>query len=109
MSCMRSVWDRVIQSVKPTLVAGFAPPPTAVAPGLWSLERRLRMPGGPLLPSRTTIIRLPAGGLLVVSPPPVAAGGLAALDALGAVDEVLVPNTFHYLNAPAFLARHPGA
>jgi hypothetical protein len=95
--------------VRPTLVRGFAPPPVAIAPDLWTLERRLRMPGGPILSSRTSIIRLPSGGLLVVSPPPAELGGLEALDALGAVEEVLVPNSFHYLYAVDFLARCPGA
>jgi hypothetical protein len=94
---------------RPTVVTGFAPPPVELAPGLWSLERRLRMPGGPGLPTRTTILRLGSGGLLVVSPPPVEAGGLEPLERLGAVEEVLVPNSFHYLNARGFLARHPGA
>jgi hypothetical protein len=106
---MRSVWDRLIEPVKPKVVTAFAPPPVEIAPGVWSLERRLRMPGGPLLPSRATVIRLPTGGLLVVSPPPVEAGGLEALDALGTIAEVLVPNSFHYLNAPDFLARYPSA
>jgi hypothetical protein len=67
------------------------------------------MPGGPRLPSRTTVVRLPSGRLLVVSPPPVEAGGLEHLDALGVVEEVLVPNSFHYVNAPGFLARYPRA
>src|SRR5262249_43521280 len=79
------------------------------APDLWSLERRLRMPGGPGLPTRTTVIRLHSEALLIVSPPPVEAGGLECLEALGSVEEVLVPNSFHYLNAPGFLARYPHA
>jgi len=101
--------DRLIQRYQPRPVTDFAPPPLEVAPGLWTLERRLRMPAGPRLPTLTTIVRLASGGVLVVSPPAVACGGLAALDALGRVEEVLVPNSFHYVNAPAFLARHPGA
>ena len=109
MSAGRSIWDRLIQPVTPRVDTSFAPAPTQIAPGLWSLERRLRMPGGPSLPSRTTVIRLRAEALLVVSPPPVEAGGLDDLDALGSVDEVLVPNSFHYLNAPGFLARYPQA
>ena len=76
---------------------------------LSATPRRLRMPGGPRLPSRTTLVRLGSGGLLVVSPPPVEAGGLEPLERLGAVAEVLVPNSFHYLNAPGFLGRHPDA
>lgn len=67
------------------------------------------MPGGARLPTRTAIVRLPSAGLLVVSPPAVEAGGLEAVDALGRVEEILVPNSFHYLNARAFLARYPRA
>jgi|RhiMethySRZTD1v2_1073278.scaffolds.fasta_scaffold352663_2 uncharacterized protein DUF4336 len=109
MNARRSVWDRLIQLVRPRLVSGFAPPPIQIAPELWSLERRLRMPGGPSLPTRTTVIRLRSEALLIVSPPPVEAGGLECLDALGSVEEVLVPNSFHYLNTPGFLVRYPHA
>jgi hypothetical protein len=105
----RSIADKLMQYLRPTLMRGFAPPPLAIAPDLWTLERRLRMPGGPILSSRTSIIRLPSGGLLVVSPPPVEPGGLESLDALGAVEEVLVPNSFHYLYAADFAARYPRA
>lgn len=105
----RSLLDRLFRPVRPRVVRDFAPPPTRVAPDLWSLERRLRMPGGPGLPTRTTILRLGSGGLLVVSPPPVEAGGLEHLDRLGRIEEVLVPNSFHYLNARGFMVRHPTA
>ncbi len=109
MTLNRSVLDRAIQFVRPRLVRDFAPPPTPIAPDLWCLDRRMRMPGGPMLPTRSTIIRLPSRGLLVVSPPPVEAGGLERLEALGAVEEIVVPNSFHYLHAREFLARCPGA
>jgi len=105
----RGLADRLIQYIRPRLVAGFAPAPIAVAPDLWSIDRRYRLPGGLRLPTRATVIRLSSGGLLVVSPPPVEAGGLEQLDALGAVEEVLVPNSFHYLGAAAFSARYPRA
>jgi hypothetical protein len=105
----RSVIDRAIQLIRPRLVRDFAPPPTPIAPDLWSLARRTRMPGGPTLPTHTTVIRLRSAGLLIVSPPPVEAGGLDDLDALGVVEEILVPNSFHYLNASGFLARYPRA
>lgn len=105
----RSLLDRLIQYYRPRPVATFAPPPVPIAPDLWSLERRLQMPAGPRLPTRTTIVRLPSSGLLVVSPPPVECGGLERVDALGTVAEVLVPNSFHYVSARAFLARYPRA
>jgi hypothetical protein len=109
MNARRSILDRLIQLVRPRPVSSFAPSLTQIAPNLWSLEHRLRMPGGLSLPTRTTVIRLRSETLLVVSPPPVEAGGLEGLDALGAVEEVLIPNSFHYLNMPGFLARYPNA
>ncbi len=109
MNARRSILDRLIQHVRPRLVSTFAPPPLQIAPDLWSLERRFRMPGGLSLPVRTTMIRLHSEALLVVSPPPVEAGGLEDLEALGAIEEVLIPNSFHYLNAPGFLMRYPRA
>jgi hypothetical protein len=105
----RSLVDRLIQSTTPRVVAGFSPSPVEVAPGVWTVERRIAMPGGPSLPACATVIRLPSRGLLVVSPPPLSAGGLEALEALGPVEEILAPNSFHHLNARDFLARHPSA
>jgi hypothetical protein len=105
----RSLADRLLPHIRPTRVTDFAPPPEQVDARLWVMDRRLRMPGGPILPSRTTLLVLPSGGLLVVSPPAVEVGGLEALDSLGRVQHVVVPNSFHYLNARQFLARYPGA
>jgi len=105
----RSLLDRAMQLGQPRVVTEFAPPPVPIALDVWSLDRRLRMPAGMLLPNRTTILRLASGGLLVASPPPVAPGGLGHLDALGAVEEVLLPNSFHYLYGAEFLARYPTA
>lgn len=105
----RSVFDRVIRIVQPTVDASFSPAPTQIASRLWALDRRLRMPGGAILPTRTTIIVLSDGGLLVVSPPSVQAGGLKALDTIGRVRHVLVPNSYHHLNAVGFMALYPEA
>jgi hypothetical protein len=90
-------------------VSAFSPPPRELAPGLWSLDRLLRMPGGLRLPVRSTVIRLRSEGLLLVSPPPAEAGGPEQVDALGPVEELLAPNSFHYLGAASWLARHPRA
>jgi hypothetical protein len=109
MANTRSLLDRIVQAVRPTTVAGFAPPVAPVDSGLWDLERRARMPGGLILPTRTTVVRLPDGGLVVISPPPVECGGLESLDALGRVRHVVVSNAFHHLNARAFLERYPEA
>jgi hypothetical protein len=105
----RSLLDRVMQLGRPSWIAGFTPPPLPIDVRLWGLDRRLRMPGGAILPCRTTLVGLPSGGLLVVSPPPVELGGLEGLEALGAVEHVVAPNPFHYLSVSCFLARHPAA
>lgn len=98
--------DRLLLRGRPTVVVEHAPPPVRMGDGLWGLERWFRMPGGLVMPGNATILRLASGGLLVVSPPP---GPVDGLDALGPVEEVLLPNSFHYLGAGEFLARHPGA
>jgi len=105
----RPLADRIMRGVRPRVMRDFAPPPVPVAPDLWALDRRLRLPPGLTLPTRTFVVRLPSRGLLVVSPPPPEAGGLDALDALGAVEEILVPNSYHYVYAEAFAARYPHA
>jgi hypothetical protein len=109
MNVRRTLFERLLTPIRPKPVLGFAPPPTPIDDGLWILDRRLRMPGGLVLPTRTTIIQLRSRGLLIVSPPPVEVGGLEGIDHLGAVEETLAPNTFHHLHATAFHARYPDA
>ena len=110
MSSGRSVADRVIRLVTPRVVESFRPPPREIAPNLFELERLLRMPAGPNLPSRTTIVRLSSGRLVVLTPPPaVGAAEAAAITAIGMVDDVVAPNSFHYVHAADFLARFHGS
>lgn len=60
--------------------------------------------------TRTTIIRLADGGLVVISPPPVIGRGTAAaLGSFGSVEHVAVPNTFYYVYAADFLGHYPDA
>ena len=99
--------DRFLALSAPRAVTDFTPPPRELAPGVWTLERQLKMPGGPRLPSRSTILRLQSGALLVISPPPLSES--AGIEALGRVEQVVLPNSLHYLFAGEFMARHPGA
>lgn len=109
MSATRPFVDRLMRAATPRAIPDFAPPPQAVAPGLWALDRHLRLPPGLRLPTRSFVIRLSSGGLLLVSPPPLAAGGLEAVDALGPVEEILVPNSYHYVYAAELAAHYPHA
>lgn len=106
----RTFLDRMMQAGgAPRPIVDFQPAPLELADDVFVLDRRLRMPGGPALPARTTILRLADGGLVVISPPPAAAGGLETIDALGPVAHIVAPNSFHYLYAAEFLERHPRA
>lgn len=109
MASTRSPIDRLMQLVTPRPVADFAPPPRRLATDLWALDRQLRMPGGPVLPLRTTLIRLRDGSLVVISPPPLEEAGGAAIADLGRVRHVVAPNSFHHGYAAALAARHPEA
>jgi len=81
----------------------------AVVPGsIWCSERPVWF-GGVRLRSRTTVVRLAGGALWVHSPGPPTDQACAALDALGDVRWIVVPNKFHHLQAPATAARYPDA
>lgn len=97
MPQLRRLLDTVVKRMSPGFDAGYRPPPIRLADGVWSLERRLRMPGGPVLPSRTAIIRSEGDKLALISPPPPHEETFAMIEALGAVAAVVAPNSFHYL------------
>ena len=100
----------MLKRAVPRPVEGFTPPPFALGEGLWVLDRRLRHFGMGLLPSRSTIVRLGNGKLVVVSPPALLdAETAAAIDALGSVDAAVLPNPFHYVYAEEFSERYPAA
>ena len=64
---------------------------------------------GVWLRSRTTVVKLESGALWVHSPDAPSAALCEALDALGPVAWLVVPNRFHHLQMPAMAARYPGA
>ncbi|MEN8181081.1 MAG: GNAT family N-acetyltransferase [Myxococcota bacterium] len=110
MASGRFLIDRLVKLVTPRPVTAYAPLPHELAPGLWALDRQLRFPGGAGLPSRTTIVRLSSGALVVISPPPCfGSEHAAALDSIGVVRQVVAPNTFHYVYAAEFMDRQPDA
>lgn len=80
-----------------------------IVPGsIWVTERPIWF-GGVRLRSRTTVVRLSGGALWVHSPCTPTDEVCAALDALGEVRWIVVPNRFHHLQAPATAARYPNA
>lgn len=81
----------------------------AVVPdSIWVTERPVWF-GGVRLRSRTTVVRLAGGALWVHSPGAPTNEVCAALDALGEVRWIVVPNRYHHLEAPATAARYPKA
>lgn len=79
-----------------------------VPDSIWVAERPIWF-GGVRLRSRTTIVRLSDGALWVHSPCTPSDAVCAALDALGEVRWVVVPNRFHHLEAPSTAVRYPYA
>lgn len=79
-----------------------------VPDSIWATERPVWF-SGVRMRSRTTVVRLSDGGLWVHSPGPPTDEVCAALDALGEVRWIVVPNKFHHLEAPATAARYPKA
>jgi len=59
--------------------------------------------------ARTTVVRLAGGALWVHSPCAPTDEVCSALDALGEVRFIVVPNCFHHLQTPATAARYPSA
>jgi len=79
-----------------------------VPDSIWVTERPVWF-SGVRLRSRTTVVRLADDALWVHSPCAPTDDVCAALDALGDVRWIVVPNRFHHLEAPATAARYPDA
>lgn len=81
----------------------------AVVPDtIWVTERPVWF-SGVRLRARTTVVRLPGNALWVHSPCAPTDDVCAALDALGEVRWIVVPNRYHHLQTPATAARYPNA
>jgi hypothetical protein len=79
-----------------------------VADRIWSLERPVWFSGARLR-TRSTVVRLEDGSLLLHTPPPPSDALAEQLRALGPVRWLMVPNCWHHLGAPAAAARFPEA
>jgi len=79
-----------------------------VPDSIWVSERPVWF-GGVRLRSMTTVVRLAGDALWVHSPRAPTDDVCSALDALGEVRWIVVPNKFHHVGTPATAARYPKA
>jgi hypothetical protein len=79
-----------------------------VPDAIWVTERPVWF-SGVRLRARTTIVRLSGDALWIHSPCAPSDAVCAALDALGEVRWIVVPNRYHHLQTPATAARYPNA
>ena len=105
----RSLLDRVLSLVNPVALRSFAPPLRQVGDDLWVVDRKLAFSGGLAMPIRMTVVRLPAGGLVLYSPIALDAEVATALRSLGSVEAILAPSCFHYLFAAEYVSTFNGA
>jgi hypothetical protein len=81
---------------------------TVVPDSIWVTEQPVWF-SGVRQRARATVVRLSGGALWVHSPCTPTDDVCTALDALGEVRWIVVPNRFHHLQAPATAARYPNA
>src|SRR5215510_572992 len=79
-----------------------------LAPDLWVADRRQTFYGWPV-GTRMTVIRLPAGALLLHSPVQLDQQLRGELDAIGRVRYVVAPNRVHHLYAGRVAESYPEA
>lgn len=81
----------------------------AIGQDIWEYEVDLALGLGLRMPSRTTIVRLSSGALVVHAPLAFDDAAAAELAALGEVRFVIAPACTHWMFVKAFLARFPRA
>src|SRR6188768_3138599 len=81
---------------------------TVVVDRIWCLERPVWFSGARLR-TRTTVVRLDDGSLLLHTPAPPTDALAEELRALGPVRWLVVPNCWHHLGTPAAAAHFPEA
>ena len=103
----RRLLERLLGRVKAAPVRDFTPPPVEVAPGLWTLERKITLVG-PHLGTRSTLVALEEG-LWVHSPFLLDGATRDVLANLPPVAHLVAPNTFHYLYLGDWVNAFPDA
>src|SRR5688572_32962982 len=87
-------------------VTGSSVLQVVVPDSIWVTERPIWF-SGVRLRARTTVVRLSGDALWVHSPCTPTDDVCAALDALGEVRWIVVPNRYHHLETPATAALYP--
>ncbi len=82
---------------------------TQFGPGIWTAEDPCVSVLGFAYPTRLTAVRLPGGGLALLSPIPPEDALRAAIAALGPVRHIIAPNSLHHLSIPDWARACPGA
>jgi hypothetical protein len=90
-------------------MAGTASVARELGPALWAIDHPLRMPGGIELGSRTCVIRLSSGGVLVHAPGPLGDDVRRAIDSLGQVRVLVAPNLLHHRFLAENIRAYPQA
>ena len=105
----RTLLERLFAVSKPSWVAAVHPAPREIAPGLWSVDRALGSRLGPQFPTRSLLVELPGGGLLVWSPVPLDDALREFVRARGGARFLVSPNSFHYLGLAEWKRAFPDA
>lgn len=105
----RFFFDRLAARIAPRWIEEVRPAPREIAPGLWSIDRLLRLPAGPDLPTRGLLVALPSRGLLAWSPVPLDPELQAFVAAHGGARVLVAPNSFHYLGIAPWKEAFPDA
>lgn len=79
-----------------------------IADHVFAFTDDLRLPGGMLLPSRTTLVRR-GGRVLVHSPLAIDDARAAQIEALGEIDAIVAPSKIHFLFLKKAIERWPRA
>ncbi len=80
-----------------------------LADGLWCVDHREFSVGGLQIGTRTTVIRLSDGTLVVHSPGPLSPANFDEIRAIGLVSHVIAPNRMHNLYYASACAAFPDA
>lgn len=81
--------------------------PEPIADELWTVDTRLRVAPGFVMPVRMVVARLPGDGLWLHSPVPIDDALAEALDRLGPVRHAVGPNLFHHMHLGPVAERWP--